>query len=130
MIKPRLIDITSDDGKYRLFARIVTDIDGYSLDYGARYAGAHWTGCFKTADGKFLDYIESIDGAEISFSEYGGGLCQHGVPLNKNTLLYGAYLTGRFTNALEGIDVKKVEKAWYKAYVEARTKQIEQEMGI
>lgn len=122
MITTRHIDIVSDNGQYRLRADMVAVIDGYRLEIGAQYRGSYWKGGFLDKGGMPLPYIESADGACISFSEYGGGLCQHGVPFNKNTLLFGAFLTGYFTKALEGIDFNKIRKDWYKAYVEGRIK--------
>ena len=65
--------------------------------------------------------VKDIDG--FHYGRYGEkALCQGGVKLNKNTILFGASLTGLFKKALQEIDHEKIRRQWHKEYVLARQK--------
>ncbi len=123
MIKSRFIYLKSDCGKYEISARLVSEQDCYSHDNWTgrkSYTGSHWNVTIKE-NGKVVNWIVSLNGnCYIHYGQYGTGLCPHGMKLNKNTILYGAFLTERFSKALEGIDRKKVTRQWHKEYVQAR----------
>ena len=119
IISPRKIHILSDDGRYVIKAQRVSLQDGYSLDNGATYNGSCWTGVTILKDGKEVRGIQVRRGnyqPYIHYGEYGCGLCQNGIKLSKDVILYGAIQTGMFTRALEGIDCDKIEKNYHKAY--------------
>ena len=99
--------------------------DSYTQDNWAcykTYKGSHWTvSIFK--DGKPVSGIQVTEENYqpfVHFGNYGCGLCQHGMTLSKNTILYGAACTHMFSKALENVDIKKVEKQYYKEYIAAR----------
>ena len=125
MITSRQIEITSDCGHYTIKAKLIALADCYSQDNWScqkSYKGSVWTASiFK--DGQRVNGIQVNEPnyqPYVSFSEWGGGLCQYGVKLSKNTILYAAVATRMFSKALEGIDTEKVEKQYYKDYVKAR----------
>ncbi len=117
MNNSRNINITSDCGKYTISGKLVADATCFTQDNGAGmkcYSGSHWVVSMKWM-GKPVNNIKGFH-----FGKYACGLCQHNVPLNKNTILYLAHLTGIFTQALVGVDTKKVERVWTNEYVKAR----------
>ena len=120
MIKPRYIYLLSDDGHYEIKARLVSEQNGRTNDYGGTkkiYTGAFWTIEMKK------DHAPVNDIRGFHFGKYGErALCQGGVKLNKNTILFGASLTGMFTKALKEVDCDKVRKQWHKEYADARKK--------
>jgi len=120
MIKPRFIYLQSDCGHYEIKARLVSQQNGYSNDYGGTkkiYTGAVWI----VEIMKDRQRVSDING--FHYGKYGEkALCQGGVKLNKNTILFGASLTGLFTRALKEVDTEKIRKQWHKEYVEARKK--------
>lgn len=128
MIEARKIHLTSDCGHYEIIARLCSVQDSYTQDNWLAhktYKGSYWSVIMKK-DGECVDYIVSADERlYINFGEY--GLCSYGRSLNKNTIIYGALCTGRFSKELTGFDRKKVEKQWLTEYVKAR---LEKEFGI
>lgn len=125
-ISAREIDITSDDGRYNIKGKLVSLQDCYSVsECGYRnYKGSTWTVAIYH-NGQVVNGIqvrEPYYQPYIHFGEYFCGLCQHGVKLSKNTILYGAVATHMFGKALANVDAKKIEKQYYKEYVEARIK--------
>lgn len=124
MITPRYINITSDDGRYTIKGRLVSEQDCYSMSEceSKHYTGSHWIVTI-TCDGKRVNGIQVHDGnyqPYIHFGEYFCGLCQHGVKLSKNTILYAAVATHMFVKALGNIDSNKVTRQYYKDYIKAR----------
>ena len=121
MIKPRFIYLQSDCGHYEIKARLVSQQNGYSNDYGGTkkiYTGAVWS----VEIMKDRQRVSDING--FHYGKYGEkALCQGGVKLNKNTILFGASLTGLFTRALKDVDTEKIRKQWHKEYAEARKKE-------
>lgn len=121
MIKPRFIYLQSDCGHYEIKARLVSQQNGYSNDYGGTkkiYTGAVWS----VEIMKDRQRVSDING--FHYGKYGEkALCQGGVKLNKNTILFGASLTGLFTRALKEVDTEKIRKQWHKEYAEARKKE-------
>lgn len=122
-IKSRFIYLKSDCGHYEIIAKLVAEQDGYSNDCWQTtkiYTGSHWSVTMKQ-DGKAVNYIASVDrNLYMHYGEYANGLCPHGMNLNKNTILYGAFITERFSEALSGIDRDKVTKQWCREYGKAR----------
>ena len=120
MIKPRYIYLLSDCGHYEIKARLVSEQDCRTNDYWGttkRYSGAFWTIEMK----KDHAPVKDING--FHYGRYGEkALCQGGVKLNKNTILFGASLTGLFTKALREVDCDKIRKQWHKEYAAARQK--------
>lgn len=121
MIKPRYIYLLSDCGHYEIKARLVSQQNGYSNDYyGTKkiYIGACWS------VEMLKDHKRVSDIKGYHYGRYGQlALCQGGVKLNKNTILFGASLTGLFTRALKEVDTEKIRKQWHKEYAEARKKE-------
>lgn len=113
----------SDCGHYTIEARLVSEQDGYTNDCWLTcklYTGSHWVVTMKK-DGQKVHYIMDTENCLcVHYGEYATGLCPYGMKLSKNTILHGAFLTGRFTKELEGLDPKKIEKQWTKDYVKAR----------
>ena len=125
MITPRQIELVSDCGHYTIKAKLIALADSYTQDNWTSqksYKGSEWTvSIFK--DGKAVDGIQVNEPnyqPYISFSKWGGGLCQHGLKITKNTILFAAVSSHMFTMALAGVDTAKVEKQYYKDYVKAR----------
>ena len=120
MIKPRYIYLRSDDGHYEIRARLVSEQNGRTNDYGGTkkiYTGAFWV------VEMFKDHATVKDINGCHYGRYGEkALCQGGVKLNKNTILFGASLTGMFKKALTETDHEKLRKQWHKEYIQARQK--------
>ena len=117
MNNSRNINMTSDCGKYTISARLVSEPTCFSQDNmtGVKcYAGSHWVVSMK-CQGKTVNHINGFH-----FGQYCCGLCQYNTPLNKNTILYLAHLSGIFTKALDGVDTKKVERKWMEEYIKAK----------
>lgn len=117
MISTRNINITSDCGKYTISAQLLSESTCYSQDNmsGKKcYVGSVWVVTMRYM-GKIVNNIKGFH-----FGKYCCGLCQYDAPLNKNTILYLAHLTGIFTKALDGVDIEKVTREWTKGYVKAR----------
>ena len=130
IITPRHIRLVSDDGRYVIESKRISLQDGYSREMGATYKGSHWAGVTITKDGKVISGIQVKRGNYqpfIHYGKYGCGLLQHGMNLTKDVILYGAIQTGLFTNALEGIDCNKIERAYVREYWKCRNDQIEKE---
>lgn len=120
MIKPRYIYLLSNCGHYEIKARLVSQQNGHTNDYGGSkkiYTGAFWN------VEMFEDHQRVQDIKGYHFGKYGqGALCQGGVKLSKNTILFGASLMGLFTGALQEIDCEKVKRQWHREYAQARQK--------
>lgn len=130
VITPREIKITSDDGIYTIKSIRRSLQDGYSYELGT-YKGSSWTGVIIEKNGVRVNGIQVMqDNYQpfIHFGVYGGGMLTKGMALTKDVILYGAYCTGMFTKALEGIDCKKIEKEYNKAYWSARIQQEKNKM--
>ena len=122
-IKTRYIYLKSDCGHYEIVARLVSESDSYTQDNwmsSKTYTGSHWEVAMKK-DGQSVNYIPSADrNIYMQYGRYANGLCPNGMKLNKNTILYGAFITERFSQALTGIDREKVTKQWSREYGQAR----------
>jgi hypothetical protein len=117
MTNKRTIILTSDCGNYTISASLIADSDCYTQDNGTGmkcYKGSHWVVSMK-CQGKPVNHIKGFH-----FGKYACGLCQYDTPLNKNTVLYLAHLSGIFTKALSVIDCKKVERTYLNEYVKAK----------
>ena len=113
----RMVQLVSDDGRYTIVGRMHAEADSYSQDNWLptkTYTGSYWTVDMR-CDGKKVNHINSMH-----FGQYACGLCQYGVRLSKNTILYLAKCAGNFSKALEGQDLVSIEKKWMKEYVEKR----------
>ena len=116
---PRMIQLVSDDGHYTIVGKMHAEQDSYTQDNWMTtktYTGSYWTVDMRR-DGKKVSHINSMH-----FGQYACGLCQYGVRLSKNTILYLAICAGNFQNALAGQNLKAIEKKWTKEYLEKRIK--------
>lgn len=116
---PRMIQLVSDDGHYTIVGKMHAEQDSYTQDNWMTtktYTGSHWTVEMRR-DGKEVTHINSFH-----FGQYACGLCQYGVRLSKNTILYLAKCAGNFQNALADQNLMAIEKKWMKEYVEKRIK--------
>ena len=114
---PRMIQLVSDDGRYTIVGKMVSEQDSYTQDNWMTYktyTGSHWEVTMRCY-GKRVNHINGMH-----FGQYACGLCQYGVRLTKNTILYLAKCAGNFTQALIGQDLAVIEKKWTKEYVEKR----------
>lgn len=114
---PRIIQLVSDDGHYTIVGKRYSVQDSYTQDNmmaTKTYAGSYWNVEMRR-DGKKVQHINYMH-----FGQYACGLCQYGVSLNKNTILYLAKCAGIFTMALQGQNLKQIELKWMKEYVKKR----------
>lgn len=124
-ITPRSINITSDDGHYTIKGRLMSLQDCYSMSECERknYKGSHWVVSIMR-DGKYVNGIQVMDGdyqPYIHFGKYACGICQYGVKLSKNTILFAAVASHMFKNALKDEDTEKIERKYWREYVKAKT---------
>lgn len=127
MITAREINITSDCGHYTIKGKLTSLSDCYTQDNWTcmkNYKGSVWSvQIYK--DGQPINGIQVMDGnyqPYIHFGEYGCGICQYGVKLSKNTILYAAVATHMFGNALKDENAEKIERKYWKEYANARIK--------
>lgn len=125
---PRSITIKSDDGRFVISAWLEAIMDWYTADTASRsYRGSTWQVKI-TDNGKSTNGIRiqrqigerSLQDFNVNFGRYGGGLCQDGVKLSKNLVLYAAHITGMFTKALADINTDKMTRQFFKEYIAAR----------
>ena len=118
---PRLVVLVSDDGKYVIKGKLVSEADSYTQDNWMchkTYTGSHW-------EASIYENGKKVNGIQVRNGNYQPyitlySVCAHGIKLSKNTLLYTALTTTMFNKALEGINADKVKKQYYKEYVDAR----------
>ena len=118
---PRNVILVSDDGKYVIKGKLISEADSYTQDNWLTYktyTGSHWVANIYE-NGKRINGIQVRDGNYQPYISL-GNVCAHGIKLSKNTLLYLAIATRMFNNALADVDTKKVCNKYYKEYVDAR----------
>ena len=125
IITPREIQIVSDCGNYIIKGRLVSERDSYTQDNWLSYktyTGSHWVAGMYDKTGQRINGIHVCDGNYQPYITI-DNVCCHGIKLSKNTILFTAIATHMFKNALTDVDIKAVEKKYYKEYVDARIKE-------
>ena len=120
-ITPRNIELVSDNGRYTIKAKLISESDSYTQDNwlpAKTYRGSHWTASIME-NGRPIKGIQVIDGNYQPYITI-DTICCHGIKLSKNTILYLAYTTRMFKKALSDIDCKKVERKYNSEYLLAR----------
>lgn len=99
MITARQINIKSDNGAISINAKLVSDADYYTQEFGKAYKGSHWE--IKLSDPKCL----------ISCSSAAYDAIHH---TSKAAIITMAHESNQFKDALKNIDVQKYVADYYR----------------